>query len=173
MKKRIFLGIMLLIWMGLIFYMSNASGDSSGGTSERIITYIVEKIDDIFNASNEVITYHHSEAFINYANLLFRKLCHVGEYFVLFILAFNFIKTFNKYQYKACLIISAVFSLFYACTDEYHQTFVIERSGSINDILIDMIGIILGVFIISLFVKKRQKCKKIFETNCNVGKSFV
>jgi VanZ family protein len=45
--------------------------------------------------------------------------------------------------------IAAVISLAYACTDEYHQTFVDERHGTPVDVGIDAVGIALAALGIS------------------------
>ena len=62
-----------------------------------------------------------------------------------------------------------VFSVFYAATDEYHQTFIQGRSGSLRDVLIDSIGIFCGCFfqkqieIIKLNLMKILKKMKILK----------
>ena len=40
----------------------------------------------------------------------------------------------------------------YACTDEVHQLFVPGRTGKITDTLVDLIGIIIGIFIIKKLI---------------------
>ena len=57
------------------------------------------------------------------------------------------------------LLISFLIGCVYAISDEVHQLLVPGRSGSIQDILLDCGGIILGVLIaagIIRLVKKRQ-----------------
>jgi VanZ family protein len=44
--------------------------------------------------------------------------------------------------------ISSLTSIGYACLDEYIQTFIEGRSGNIKDVLIDCIGVIIGILII-------------------------
>ncbi|MCD8120087.1 MAG: VanZ family protein [Lachnospiraceae bacterium] len=39
---------------------------------------------------------------------------------------------------------------FYACTDEWHQTFRSGRSGSFRDVMIDSIGMVLGIGLVTL-----------------------
>jgi len=41
------------------------------------------------------------------------------------------------------LIFSVIFAVFYALTDEYHQTFVLNRHGALKDVGIDSIGILI------------------------------
>ena len=151
-KKTIILGILLILWMGFIFIMSNDSGSNSDSDSKDIVTYIIEKYDKITHASDDKIEYHHSTEFLDKANLIFRKICHFSEYFILNIIALLLFISFNKYSLLKCNIYSIMFSCFYAITDEIHQIFVSDRSGNVIDVLIDSSGAIIGSIIISLIV---------------------
>jgi VanZ family protein len=45
-------------------------------------------------------------------------------------------------------LIAAAISLTYACTDEYHQTFVENRDGTVTDVGFDAIGIALAALLV-------------------------
>ena len=51
------------------------------------------------------------------------------------------------------MLYSACIGIIYAITDEIHQLFIVGRSGSIIDVLIDSIGIFTGISIF-LFINK-------------------
>ncbi|OWK27258.1 MAG: hypothetical protein US76_00970 [Parcubacteria group bacterium GW2011_GWA2_38_13b] len=73
-----------------------------------------------------------------------RKAAHITEYFILtFLLARALSRNFNP---KKALLLSAIIALTYAFSDEYHQTFIYGRLGSIKDIGIDGIGIISAIY---------------------------
>ena len=73
-----------------------------------------------------------------------RKAAHITEYFILtFLLARALSRNFNP---KKALLLSAIIALAYAFSDEYHQTFIYGRLGSIKDIGIDGIGIISAIY---------------------------
>ena len=159
-KKAIVLLILVILWMGFIFYMSNNSGDDSGSKSKNIIMFIVDKYDKITNASKERIEYHKSEEFIKEANYYFRKVCHFSEYFIFGILLFIFLIVLNHSTLLKCSLFSIGISILYAASDEFHQTLVNGRSGQVRDVLIDSLGAIVGtllVTIIYIFIRKRQK----------------
>ena len=166
-KKTIILGILLIIWMGFIFIMSNDSGTESGKDSKDIVTYIINKYDKITHASDDTINYHHSTEFLDKANLIFRKICHFSEYFILSIIALCLFISFNKYSLLKCNIYAIMFSILYSITDEIHQLFVSDRSGNVIDVLIDSGGAIIGSIIISLIViiirknKEKNKLKNV------------
>ena len=123
----------LLFWMGLIFYFSSLPGFGRQ-YSPDIYFYIT------------------------------RKGAHLIEFFILTIL---FIRIFKYLEVRPLstsatargrtsktdkknlrvYLVSALFSLAYAFSDEIHQVFVIGREGKLSDIGIDLIGIILAIFI--------------------------
>lgn len=148
MNKKIIISLILvLLWMFFIFFMSNMDRDNSDNKSMTIATGIVDKVDKITKASDEVVKYHHEEEFVLNINNFFRKCAHVFEYFVLSLLVLNFLFQLNKFQYLTCSIINVIFSFLYACSDEFHQTFISGRGGQFRDVLIDTIGILLGCII--------------------------
>ena len=88
----------------------------------------------------------------NQWDLIFRKIAHLTEYAVLTFLFFR--ATYKSLSFKKAISYSALFSLTYALTDEYHQLFVFGRGGNLGDVLIDSLGVFLAVFLIYRRVKK-------------------
>ena len=92
-------------------------------------------------------------------DLIFRKIAHMAEYFVL---AFLFYKALGNYKlsYRKVLIFSFILTVLSAILDEFHQSFVAGRSASAFDVIIDTVGaIILIIFLLknrfnSLFSKQ-------------------
>ena len=75
-------------------------------------------------------------------DFVLRKIAHIAEYAVL---TWLLIRAFKEHQLtnKQVLILSISFSIFYAMSDEYHQTFILGRQGVFRDVLIDSFGIVL------------------------------
>ena len=61
-----------------------------------------------------------------------------------------FIENNNIKDFKKTGILSFLFSVIYALSDEFHQTFVPGRDGNIVDVLIDSSGSLVGVLISSM-----------------------
>jgi len=60
---------------------------------------------------------------------------------------------------------AAVAVLTYAATDEWHQTFVPGRGGTVVDVVIDASGILLVAFFLHLYLRRRAgKNSEAFET---------
>lgn len=84
-------------------------------------------------------------------DFLLRKLAHVGEYAVLSGLLFRAL-TASGFKTKRALATAALVSLFYAATDEWHQTFVPGREGTLRDVGVDALGVVGARF---MFQKRR------------------
>lgn len=89
-------------------------------------------------------------------DFLLRKIAHIIEYLIFtFLLYRAFRGSFNMNVFSLFMY-PAVFSFLYAISDEIHQYFVLGRSCSIQDVLIDSIGII-GFYIL-IRIKKGCLC---------------
>lgn len=115
--------------------------NQNGAISTKESSLIVNKTNVLLNINTHTLT------------IIVRKGAHVLEYLVLFILIFINLKEFKiKNTYRLSIILSLIYSIF----DEFHQLFVKERSGSIYDCLIDLIGILIGYLIMKLLNKKEN-----------------
>ena len=146
--KKIISFIVLILWMIVIFSFSSADANKSTGTSDKVITTMIEIKDKITN--NETPN-NEKEIIVKNSSFYIRKIAHITEYLILGFLTFNLLK-----QYSVTNIYYAIgLSILYSCTDEFHQLFISGRSGSIRDILIDSIGILIGTYLYKLlFIKK-------------------
>ena len=149
MKKTISF-IVLILWMIVIFSFSSADANKSTGTSDKVITTMIEIKDKITN--NETPN-NEKEIIVKNSSFYIRKLAHITEYLILGFLMFNLLK-----QYSVTNIYYAIgLSILYSCTDEFHQLFINGRSGSIRDVLIDSIGILIGTYLYKLlFIKNKE-----------------
>lgn len=83
------------------------------------------------------------------ADLILRKLAHMMEFGLLAYLIYRaFRQTWQLKQFDL-LAWSVILSFVYAGTDEYHQLFVPGRECHFSDVLIDGLGILVFVLIVS------------------------
>lgn len=75
-------------------------------------------------------------------DFILRKLAHMAEYAILCFLIFKALRGHNL-DVKKSLILAVIFSILYAISDEYHQTFIFGRQGRTVDVLIDSFGVIV------------------------------
>lgn len=90
------------------------------------------------------------------SNFIIRKLGHFSEYALLGFFSFNyltniFIQRVNIEMLRVTSLISLLFAVFYAISDEFHQTFVVGRDGNFKDVLIDSTGAFFGIIIANIF----------------------
>ncbi|MGA2090469.1 MAG: VanZ family protein [Endomicrobiales bacterium] len=83
-------------------------------------------------------------------DVILRKCAHVVEYTVLFLLTNRALAATTAWPSKTCLISAFIFAVLYACSDEFHQSFVPGRVASVIDVGIDSLGAVVG-----LIIKKR------------------
>lgn len=141
MKKRISL-IFVIIWMLFIFILSSYSAPESSNQSG----IIVDTITTVFKVSESSTTFHMNTT--DFITFIVRKLAHFSEYLVLGILVCNMINNYRKKIY-----IGSIICILYAISDEIHQIFIPGRSCEIRDMVIDIIGALIGIYI----VKKIKK----------------
>ena len=142
MKKKILI-LMTIIWIMFIFFNSSQTAQVSGVRSGRIVSIIY----DLFSWIGFDIE-------IGNLSIWIRKLAHVFEYLLLGILVTIIVFDMNlKISYK--YIYSFTIPLLVAIVDETIQTVIPGRSGNVLDVLIDSIGIIIGL-IITVTIKTRR-----------------
>ena len=78
------------------------------------------------------------------AEVVLRKLAHVGEYLVL---AALLLRALRRSDVAAALPVAIAAALAYAASDEWHQSFVPGRTATPRDVAIDGVGIALAVIV--------------------------
>jgi VanZ family protein len=144
MKTKKVKWLLVIVWMALIFLFSSQPGDTSEETSQFVIY--------IFNLLGLDL---HS-FFGNLADFIVRKCAHFTVYFVLYLLLYNALR--ERFTFKRALLFSLLAAFLYACSDEFHQSFVPGRGPAFKDVMIDTSGSMLGLLII--YIKTLRKSKK-------------
>lgn len=152
-KKRVYIGYLLVIlWMGVIFYFSSRSGDISAAQSNGFKEILKESVPGVYSVVGTMV-----KSGVKIFSV--RKLAHMFLYMILTVLLYIPTKgVFEKYRLS--LIITTGVSMSYAVLDEIHQLFVPGRSGQIQDIIIDGIGVLVGVLLVMLFYTMKNKIRK-------------
>ncbi|ADQ47161.1 VanZ family protein [Caldicellulosiruptor kronotskyensis 2002] len=136
MKSRIYIRwALVFVWMTVIFCFSAQEGAISHQKSFSIAIF-AEKFIEFFTGK-DLINSHNRKNF----ELFIRKLAHVTEYFILSMLFYKAFFECNRNSKKS-FILTFIFSVAYAISDEVHQIFVSGRGPSAVDVMIDTIGII-------------------------------
>lgn len=153
--KRVVYGILVFLWLGLIFYFSAQTGE----VSKKLTTTSISAVLSTTEKKEDKISSTQPEKEVKIIDILIkpvRKSAHFFEYMILGILVFLFLKEWNI-SFKKLFWISLGFCIFYACTDEIHQLFVEGRTARLFDVFVDSMGASLGIGI--LYCIKRKKVK--------------
>ncbi len=143
----LFYWLPVLFWMCLIF---TASGDSASFKhSSRILEPLLNWLLPDLSADQRdlVVT-------------LFRKCAHLTEYAILALLFLRARRQTPRGSRRPWLWNQAAealwFVMFYASTDEFHQTFVPTRDGCVRDVMIDSSGAVAGLLLCWAFGRWRK-----------------
>ena len=135
--------ILLVGWLILIFCLSAQPANDSTVTSNFVGELIYKLYSLIVSKDNTIDIALFLQKYIS----VIRKLAHFTEFAILGIL---FYINFDLFHTNKRLILSIMFSVIYAISDEIHQLFVVNRHCSVNDIFIDSIGAISGILLFHL-----------------------
>ena len=133
----------LAAWLGFIFFAS--TGALSAPNTSRIIGPLLRWL---FPGI--------TEAQLLTAHFLTRKLAHFTEYAVLALLAARaFIPSTKELLRRRWLLSALLLVAAYALLDEYHQTFVPTRTGSLRDSMIDTAGGATALALLALWRRRK------------------
>ncbi len=147
---RILFAVLLISTFAMIFVFSSQNGDESSNVSQGFIY----KIMNLFIKDNQVIN-----SIVVLIEPLVRKLAHFSIYALAGIWAIGLLETYNIKDEKR-IGIGAMIGFLYACSDEFHQSFIGERSASPLDVVIDTLGFLVGLTVIMLIINIINYYKK-------------
>ena len=154
-KTKIWISwLLVIIWMIVIFVLSNSPAKESTHDSKKAIEDTIVTTTKVTNDMG-ITDYHPSnnelKKLVSKLNNPLREGMHSFEYFILAILLLIALTNSNiKKKYFKTFIICFIYIL----TDEYHQTFVAGRTFQLIDILMDSIGTLVGMGLYRLIKRK-------------------
>lgn len=143
-RERILRYAPLILWIGVIFYLSGSQGSMS-----KTSIFIRPILMFLFpNAPEETLTIYHG---------YIRKCAHFTVYAALAFFAFRAFsssaKTFLKnFRFPVSLLLVFITALL----DEFNQSFLTSRTSSFRDVLLDTFGGLMILTIVSLVGKWRN-----------------
>ena len=147
---RVILIILLLCTFYIIFGFSGQDGEESSSISRKVTEFIVDKIikaDEI----NRI-------ELINNLQGIVRKLAHFSIYAVVGFLLMALVSTYDLDERKR-ISISLIVGIIYAISDEIHQGFIPGRAAKVTDVMIDTMGVMVGILVLLLILTIANKIK--------------
>jgi VanZ family protein len=137
----------VLLWVAIIFFLSTGYF-SSARTAPLITAFVFNALPDLSSVNPVIIV------------RLVRKLAHWTEYFVFAVVLMRALSsTSAKRLTKPQIIWALILGVICAVVDETHQLFVLSRSASIRDVLIDATGFLCGILTFHACVGIRKGLK--------------
>ena len=153
----------LTIFMGTMYYFSSQNGIISSQQSNSVLE-IIDKIREEIVLEDERLIAIKEKLFSNLKNIgskeyLIRKGAHILMYMSIGISMASFIYIFSKKIFISSYL-AYVLATIYACYDEYRQLSIEGREGSLQDILIDSMGALIGIWIFLFIISTFNIIKK-------------
>ena len=145
--KRAILIILLILTFFQIFRFSNQNGEKSSGISRKITTAVTKNVKKI-----QELDKNKQEEVLGKIEKVIRKLAHFSIYMVVGILMMLLMNTYKIKQFDR-IAISLITGIVYASSDEIHQFFIPGRSAMITDVMIDTLGVAVGIVLIKIITK--------------------
>ena len=144
-KRRIFITVIIALWLMLIWGHSMQPATVSEHESGRVLAFLGKLFPALLTSENGMF--------------IVRKAAHITEFLILgILLTVGFLD--RIYDRFARFAIPALTGLFVAFIDETIQLFVVGRSGEVRDIWIDFSGVILGTLIALAFSNGRRSRRR-------------
>ena len=137
--------LLMMGWMGLIFFMSTSFGDWHH--SQSIIQ----------NVLSHFVSQPMSGQVLEHINFALRKLAHFSEYALLLTVIYWGFRSRLSFAPKTLMAWVLTFAILFAISDEFHQSFVPGRTSQILDVMIDSAGASLTAIATLLFENHRLK----------------
>ena len=133
----------LPIWLGVIF-VGSTSVMSAEHTSRYVVPFLLWLKPGMSPAAIWTIL------------VVARKCAHVTEYAVLALLLWRALRSVPVLRTKTLMVFGTVLlgCALFAASDEFHQTFVKSRTPSVRDVLLDVGGALVGLFIGASFARR-------------------
>lgn len=132
------------LWVGVIFFASTGTMAASN-TSRVVRPLLLWLIPDI------------TEESLLLAHMTVRKGAHLAEYSVLALLAARAFLTSSKIFLRARWLLSSLaLAAAVALLDEYHQSFLPSRAGTIYDSMIDIAGAATALLLLAFRRRPRR-----------------
>lgn len=148
---RVILIILLIGTFGVIFGFSSQDSEKSSGVSRKVTEFITNPIKSIQEKPEE-----EKEEILSRVESIVRKVAHFSIYTVVGFLLMALFSTYKLGEMDR-LSYSLIIGVIYASSDEIHQCFTPGRGPQVTDIIIDSMGVLLGILLVMLILKIYEK----------------
>lgn len=148
-----------IVMMAAIFWFSAQVGADSSSKSDAIAAVICEKLIPGFSS----LAADAQDGVFSAVTFAVRKTAHMTEYailgalYCLGIYQLGIVRGICIRELSRTGLVAWVLAVAYASSDEAHQLFVDGRSGMVSDVVIDSIGAVVGIFLVLVVLKRKER----------------
>ena len=157
-RTRLVLALLILVWMGVIFYFSAQNGAQSSQTSGRVVKEVIRVMYPDFSSMPK----QKQASLQHMITLIVRKGAHFTEYLILGALIAAFVHTFTEKRFRMVWM-AWIAGTIYAAGDELHQMFSNGRTPKLLDVCIDSSGVLCGAVLclaaaaLAVWIRRRRQ----------------
>jgi VanZ family protein len=159
-QRLCFFLALTLLWMGVIYWKSSQSYSQqdlkpwlASLISEQTLLALLPKLE--FTYDGDLVTYLKPFGFLEF---FLRKGAHITEYFILAFLLWQTLAS-TRLARPWVFLLAALLSVLYAASDEWHQSYVPNRTGHPIDVGMDSVGVVLAMLACLLWQLRPRKKK--------------
>ena len=135
----------LAVWLVAIFFFSTDA--MSAGHTSRFVEPFVRWLHP-----------HATYAAVEGVHVAVRKAGHVSEYGLLALLSYRAVRWGHHVSWRwSWGAVAWTIAVAYACTDEFHQTFVGSRTGTVHDVYVDAAGAACALLALAWWRLRRNR----------------
>lgn len=154
--KKITLVIMLLLVSGSVFYSSSQpyGNQTLIPFLEKVLPSqpfkeVLQKVE--FYYGGKIVSVEQS-GYYNFIEFFFRKATHFSVYAIMGAIYILILHAFNMKK-QLIWAVAPLTLIFFAISDEWHQSFTANRIPLVTDVMIDTLGICVGIIVTQLLKK--------------------
>ncbi len=148
--KKIASTTILILWMIIIFMFSNQNAITSEKVSDKVTGKTLTTVSEV---TGKNISNARKQELIENSRFIVRKTAHFVLYFILEILIYTTLVSYNVPKNR--IIYSIIFCFICSVLDEFHQLFTLGRTSRVFDIFIDTSGSITSSILIFMLRHKK------------------
>ena len=156
-KHKILLTLLpVLAVMIMIFCFSGENAQESNSSSGVVVNWIYV----LFYPDFDKLAPSEQVRIAGIVSYLVRKSAHLVEFALLgFALFAHVCALSSRVKIQRPRLLSFGIGALYAVSDELHQTFISGRSGQLSDVMLDSVGVLIGIMLLWCLLRRRKKRK--------------
>lgn len=148
--RKIISTILLILWMVIIFIFSNQNAITSEKVSDKVTSKTLTTVSEV---TGKNLSDTRRKELVENSRFMVRKMAHFTLYFILGIIVYTTLVSYNIPKNK--IIYTIILCFIFSLLDEFHQLFTMGRTSRMFDVFIDTSGSIVSSMLIFMLRHKK------------------